>query len=368
MKILLFGEFSGFMNCLKAGLKAIGHDVFLASDGDGYKNFPSDYRWDKLTFKSPSFIERIPKVKTILRFSDFIYNRKLFSGYDIVLFITPHLFSNRKFNQAVIKYIIENNSKIYLSGAGMIKRSFDYWYNSNTKYHEYCKGTLLEYPNYPFYHDQCLLEWENSFFSMIDGYIPIWYEYAEPFRQFPCLKKTIRIPIDISQFEYIPNVLHDGKVVFYHGISRLCKGVRFIKPAFERMQKYYGDQAEFICAEKLPFDKYMAVIKRANVIVDDANSFSVAMNGLFSMLQGKLVMGGAEPIANKELELDYNPVYNICPDVDQICDVIKNIIENKSSITELGKEAHDFVKKYHNSIDIARQYSDIWETDMKVNA
>lgn len=29
MKILLFGEFSGFFNCLKDGLMALGHEVFL---------------------------------------------------------------------------------------------------------------------------------------------------------------------------------------------------------------------------------------------------------------------------------------------------------------------------------------------------
>lgn len=29
MKILLFGEFSGLFTCLKEGLVALGHDVFL---------------------------------------------------------------------------------------------------------------------------------------------------------------------------------------------------------------------------------------------------------------------------------------------------------------------------------------------------
>lgn len=46
MKILLFGEFSGFFTCLKDGLTALGHEVFLASSGDGFKNYPSDFRWD----------------------------------------------------------------------------------------------------------------------------------------------------------------------------------------------------------------------------------------------------------------------------------------------------------------------------------
>ena len=46
MRILLFGEFSGLFNCLKEGLVALGHEVYLVSDGNGFKNYPSDFRYD----------------------------------------------------------------------------------------------------------------------------------------------------------------------------------------------------------------------------------------------------------------------------------------------------------------------------------
>lgn len=49
MKILLFGEYSGLANCLKDGFVALGHEVFLASDGNRYRDFPSDFRWDAHT-------------------------------------------------------------------------------------------------------------------------------------------------------------------------------------------------------------------------------------------------------------------------------------------------------------------------------
>ena len=365
MNILLFGEFSGFMNCLKVGLTSLGHNVFLASDGDGYKNFPSDFRWDRYSSHlSRRFLSK-PKYKGLVYLTNLWQNRSLLRNYDVVLFISPYIFRNRlKINEAIFDYIINNNKRIYVSGAGMTKITFDYWYNSKTKYHDYCEGSLLDEPQCPFLINGNMKGWEERLLSRIDGYIPILYEYAEPYRNYPCIKKTIRIPINVNQFNYRPNELNNGKILFYHGISRLCKGVRFIKPAFEKMQKYYSDQAEFICAERLPFSKYMEVINKANVIVDDANSYSVAMNALFSMLQGKLVMGGAEPIANKELGLEYNPVYNICPDVDQICDVIKEIIEKKDQLQRLGEENRKFVLKYHDHIKIAQQYLDLWKADL----
>ena len=39
MKILLLGDFSAVHKNLKDGLLELGHDVVLASDGDGFKIF-----------------------------------------------------------------------------------------------------------------------------------------------------------------------------------------------------------------------------------------------------------------------------------------------------------------------------------------
>ena len=226
------------------------------------------------------------------------------------------------------------------------------------------QGYFEERPNPTFYHNKDLRQWEDYLLKKVDGYIPIWYEYAEPYRKYESIRKTIRIPINVKQFEYKPNIVKD-KIVFYHGVTRPCKGTRFIRPAFEKMQKSYGDKAEFICAEKLPFTEYMKVVERTNIIVDDANSYSIAMNGLFSLLKGKLIMGGAEPIANKELGIDgVNPVFNICPDVDQICSVIEDIIRRKDEIEELGLKGRQFVEKYHDYVDIAQEYVTLWENDL----
>lgn len=363
MRILLFGEYSGFFNCLKDGLSQLGHEVFLASNGDGSKDYPSDFRWDKyVNFKN--------------RFTQFFYagciwkNRNKLKGYDIVLLVDPHIVSSFRFvNDPIYKYLIKNNKKVYLSGCGDTKLMFDYWYNSDTKYRSYYEGYIIQDPNFRLLHDKRnIKKWEKELLSLIDGYIPIWYEYAEPFRNIPNIKKTIRIPIAIDSQKYTPNVLKDDKVVFYHGVTRECKGTRFIKCAFERMQKEYEEHAEFIIAEKLPFDEYMRVIERANVIVDDANSYSIAMNGLFSMLKGKIIMGGAEPIANKELDIDgVNPVFNINPDPDQICDTIKYIVDNRLKIEQWGAEGRKFVETYHNSIDIARLYEKLWLEELQLS-
>ena len=46
MKILLLGENSSVHSNLKDGLIELGHEVDVASDGDGWKNIPRDIDLD----------------------------------------------------------------------------------------------------------------------------------------------------------------------------------------------------------------------------------------------------------------------------------------------------------------------------------
>ena len=112
----------------------------------------------------------------------------------------------------------------------------------------------------------------------------------------------------------------------------------------------------------LPFNEYMDLVSRTNVILDDANSYSIAMNGLFSMAKGKIVMGGAEPEGNIELGIEsVNPVINLKHDIEQICSQIEYIINNKDKIEEWGYNSRKFVETYHDSIDIAKRYEMIFK-------
>lgn len=359
MRILLFGEFSGFFNCLRDGLVENGHDVFMVSNGDGKRGYDADYNWYVSRKKYGRFAP-VFEVAKVLK------HRDLISGYDAVLLIHPHVFSNIiPLVKPVYDYIFKHNDKVFLSGAGLTQISRRFWYQTEGKYHNYVEGVFKDLPRFrKLYNSKSLTEWEDSLMKRINGYIPIWYEYAEPFRQYKTCLKTIRIPVNVEKFTYTPNVVKE-KIVFMASVSPRSnsKGLPYIKAAMDKMREKYGNVAEFITAGGLPFNEYMDLVSRANVIMDDANSFSIAMNGLFSLAQGKIVMGGAEPIANKELGLDWNPVINICPDVDQICSCIEDIIIKKDQIEEIGHRGRLFVEQYHDYRDIAQQYIDVFKNN-----
>jgi len=360
MRILLFGEFSGLFTCLKEGLETLGHEVVTASDGNGYKDYPRDLDWCVDPKLKLGRLRHFIELKKVYDFRD-----KL-KGYDVVYIIHPQLFSRYVWAiRPVYEYLIKNNKKVFICGAGSTAVMANYWLKSGEKYQNYIEGNLRDLPNLKkTYNRQSLIDWEYELLSRVNGFIPIWYEYAQPFRNHPKRIHTVRIPVNLQQLDYKPNVVGD-KIVFFHGIStrKEAKGTRYIQEAFIRMKKKHGDVAEFYCAGGLPFNEYIELISKTNVILDDANSYSIAMNGLFSLAKGKLVMGGAEPIANTELGFSEgeNPVFNLCPDVNQICSQIEHVIDNKDKIEEWGLKGRQFVEKYHDYRDIAEQYIEIFE-------
>ena len=357
MKILLFGEFSGLFNCLRDGLVELGHEVFMASNGDGERGYFADYNYF-VSRKKYGRIARLMEVGNIYRHKEF------FRGYDVVLVINPVHLTNYSFiNNPVYHYLFHNNEKVFLSGSGLSPISYNYWYHSDEKYRHYIDGEITDMPSVKRYiGNKHLIKWEYKLMDKINGYIPIWYEYAKPYKKHPHCLPSIRIPINYHKHIYTPNIVKD-KIVFLASISprKNAKGFPYIKAAFEIMEKRYGNIAEFISAGGMPFDEYMKVVSRTNVLLDDANSCSIAMNGLFSLAKGKIVMGGAEPVANKELGLEWNPVYNLCPNVEQICSCIEDVIINKDQIEAMGERSRRFVEEYHDYIKIAKQYLDIFE-------
>ena len=250
MKILLFGEFSGLFNSIRDGLVSIGHEVVMASDGNGFKNYPRDIDW------AVNPRSKLGRFRHVFELKKIYQQRDNLKGYDVVLLIHPFIFSRYRLAiKPVFDFLIKNNGKVFLSGAGMTPVVAQYWYNSNEKYHKYVEGNIKDVPLYKSWLEPGATDWEYELLDKINGYIPIWYEYAEPFKEHPKCCATIRIPVNLAKFEYSPNHIHE-KIVFFHGIPTRphAKGTEYIKGAFEKMRKRYSDVAEFICAGGLPFD------------------------------------------------------------------------------------------------------------------
>ena len=80
MKILLVGEYSNVHWTLAEGLRALGHEVTVVSDGDRWKDYPRDIsivRHGRSFISGVKYLMRLAQVWPRLR------------GYDVVQLINP---------------------------------------------------------------------------------------------------------------------------------------------------------------------------------------------------------------------------------------------------------------------------------------
>ena len=350
--ILLLGEYSGVHWNLKEGLQELGYNVTVASDGD----------WNK-KFKSDIFLTSKSKFK-ILKFQKLVKNLKSFEGYDVVQFINPYV--SHRLGAFFYDSIFKNNKKIFCLAAGDDVELMKFILSGKMNKYTPFDDSIIDKKKYKLktrYTDPLDLYLHNEFMGKIDGIIPVMWEYAESYRcsEFSGkLKSTVALPINTNKIKYENNIL-SNKLFFYHASNRPgFKGTNVIVEAMKIFQKRYPNDVEMIYADFLPFNEYLEVISKTNVVIDQCRSYSYGMNAVYSMAKGKIVMSGSEPEALKEFEIIQCPVINITPSVNQIIQQFERILENKNQIEEMSQQSRTFIEENHDYIKVANSYIENW--------
>lgn len=355
MKILLLGEFSALHKNLKEGLVELGHDVTIASAGDGWKGIDGDIN---LGSKRGGLIGKFEKVFNILKAIPIL------KDYDVVQFVAPVLFTQKfGINKRIVDFIVKNNNKIFLVGAGATEQ--------NTIIADFCEESF-KYPHlYKEIKNGNSSLWSQTeegrkynqwFLKAINGYIPIMYEYAQGYRDvgYTKLCPTIAIPMNTDKVQYEDNIVGERLVIF-HGLN--CEGVKgtpIIRAAMEKLQKEYPNEVECEIDGKMPLDIYLKFLKRVNVVIDQAYSVSIGVNGVYNLAMGKVVVGGGEQEFLDEFNLHRSPLIPIQPTVEGIYQQLEQLLQRKDEILEMGKSSRLFAEELHDYKKIAQQYVDVW--------
>lgn len=356
MKILLLGEYSGLHNELKRGLVELGHHVTIAASNDFWKKFPVD-----INLGCGSNIYSYKLRQLVL---PFLQAHKLV-GFDVVHLINPYIMPRSLFiNKLLLRHLKENNNIVTLSGAG----DDPFFVNYAEKTMRYSPIPSME--KYDLRKDyymrgQGQIDRMHEFVELVDQIIPIMYEYYSTFIYAGYQNKTVKpIPVPISKKHHKidSNKIQsdDDKLTFFHGINRPgFKGTHIVLPVFEKLSERYKE-AEFLSWGQMPFDKYIKAMARVDVVVDQLYSYSLGLNGLFSMAGGKVVVGGNELESHIIYGGESPPVFNTLPDALDLSFALESIIENRSMLIEWSKMSRDFVARHHNHVDVAARYIDVW--------
>lgn len=348
MRILLFGEFSGFHWALKEGLLELGHEVQLASTGDGWKKIPGA----DIHFGS----------RYAANWFNLAKNWRKLRGYDIVQFMSPVLFNARpsaKLTRFILSAIRDGSDKSFLAVAG--GTSIKWKAINEFRYHPYEEYRKHDLNGGKFWWENPeFAAWDTEFSHSLDGIIPVTCEYQFGYGQLNNLRPLIPLPVNLSRIEYLENKLN-GKLVVFHGVSRYgFKGTRHVEAAFQELNRKYPNDIECIIQQSMPFTEYLALMRKVNVVVDQTYSYSAGMNALFGMAMGKVVMGGAELESLTALGVETSPLINILPDHKDIEMKIERLLDERSSLTEKGALSRKFVEDHHSHVLVAQKYVNEW--------
>lgn len=355
MKILLLGEYSALNKNLKEGLIELGHEALVAANGDGFKKIPNDI---SLEFSSP-FRGFVKKIHKHYQLHSTISN---FKNFDVVQLINPLFFPRDYFpKKALVRKLIKNNKKIFLSAAGCDAYFWNYG-KKNLAYGPF-EDTLKYDMKKTHHHLENIesLNFNKWLAGKVRGVIPIMYEYEKSYANCNNKLNVIPIPINIEKVDYKENKIKQ-KLVIFHGLNRYgFKGTRHVEEAFDYLRKKYPNDLELIIEGHLPINEYLKIMEKANVIVDQMYSHSIGLNGVYALAMGKIVIGGAEPESLKSLGVYSSPVINVKPNPHDLIRKIEGLLEIRKEIPRLGYEGRLFAEKTHSHIKVAGQYIETWK-------
>lgn len=370
MKILLIGEYSNVHNTLAQGLRELGHQVTVASDGDGWKNYPRDIDLSRNP-NSPtgrmSFLWRLFKALPRMR------------GYDVVQLINP-VFLELKAERIMpfYRYLRRHNRKIAMGAFGIDY----YWAKINTELKP------LRYSDFNFSdkvrtdHEALLYrnEWigtpkqslNQAIAADCDGIPAGLYEYWATYNEVHDIcpdGREIRdkmrfIPYPIVLPEIIHTSYYGGPLRLFIGISRgrsAYKGTDIMLDAAQAIKEKYPDRVELRVAQGVPFDEYRRMMDGSDAILDQLYSYTPSMNSLLAMSKGIIVIGGGEP-ENYDIlgEHQLRPIINVLPDRQSVYDQIEQLVLHPERIPELKRQGVEYIKRHHDYIKVAQQYLDFY--------
>ncbi len=378
MRILLIGEYSRLHNSLKEGLTALGHEVLLVGNGDGFKNYPVDIRLDH-SFHS-KFLKKFKvafyKLTSIdigsweIYLKTLLINKKL-KGFDVVQLINESsIKATPKLEIKFLKRILKQNKKLFLLSCGIDYQCMKYMMEGKFEYSimsPYLEDKSL-FELYKFqlqYLNEDFTKLHNFIYNNSNGVIATDMDYHIPLLGNNHYLGLIPNPINIEKIKYTPLKV-DDKIKIFHGVNTKAvvkKGNQYFSDALKIIEKKYGDKVEIKTTYSIPYNEYIKLYDECHILLDQVYGYDQGYNALEAMAKGKVVLTGAEKEFEKFYDLKHQVAVNVKPDVNQIVNALSDLIENPEKILNISKSARTFIEDCHDYKKIAKKYSNVWSNN-----
>jgi glycosyltransferase involved in cell wall biosynthesis len=166
------------------------------------------------------------------------------------------------------------------------------------------------------------------------------------------------VPIDIEALSKYINTAKNLIPVILHAPSNAqYKGTSYLKSAIERLRNE-GYVFEFRLVQNVPIEQLYEEIGKSDLVVDQL------IQGWYGLLPMEAMAINKPVICYMREEL-LSKLPNDCPIInanpETIYNVLKYCLDNKNYLQEKSKAGSEYVKRYHNSIDIAKSLISYFE-------
>lgn len=369
MKILFVGDYSNYHRCLGDALKAMGHEVTVASAGSYWLNTERDIDLRRGGSKLSGAWLYLRLLTTL---------RRRLRGYDVVQLCGPGFIDLKpKRLRKLFDYLKANNRKVYLSALGAdsyyvdVETSgnsplrYDEWHIDNQP-SPYAMQPESEIPKWlaPELYDYC-----RHVYANVDGCVDCLYEYHKVFETaFGSRTFYAGIPIDldrVQQREMPPlGPGHRVRVMLAYQRGRMVeKGTDILLAMMRRIEARNPDKIEVVEVTGLPYAEFVESIASVHVVVDQLYSYTPATTALLAMAMGRAVVSGAEPEYYDFIgETELRPVIHTDPlDLEWTERSIEQTLLDRSKLLNMAAQGRRFVERHNSSMKVARRFLECWQ-------
>lgn len=368
LKILLLGDYSNCQRTLATGLRRLGCDVTVISDGTSWQQCDRDIDITRRPGK-------LGGLGLFLRLSTSL--RRHMRGYDIVSVNDPNFVSLRpSLIRNVFDRLRRDNGGVFLNAMSTDLPFLDMLEakDSPLRYSEWFvdghPSRLMQSEDgrrqWEAWHGAEISDYQHYFYDNIDGAVSVLYEYHCGLQHVLLPEKIAYggIPVDLERFAPVRLPDDIGRVRLFLGRDRtrkLLKGSDFLEEAADEVVRHHPDKAELVIVENRPFDEYVGLLKNAHVVLDQIYSYTPATTALMAMACGLCVVSGAEDEYYDFIgEHDSRPVVNAPLTVPELVRTIEDLILHPEEIAERGRLSRLFVEKHNDCVTVARRYLNFW--------
>ncbi|HEY0047211.1 MAG TPA: glycosyltransferase [Flavobacterium sp.] len=375
MRILLVGEYSRLHNSLKEGLLELGHEVVIVGSGDGFKNYPVDYRieqkWEnglRRKVKVALYLLTGFNVTSYLSYKSFVQIQHHLRGFDIVQLVNENSFNcTPKHEKKILQYLFTNNKKSFLLSCGddYINVNFNFANpERKSNVQPFIDGKIKKknFENILKFRRREFHDLHHFIMSYVSGIISSDLDYHVALQNHPKYLGLIPNPVNVDKIQPIKLTNNDVVKIFLgvNSESYYKKGLEYFEEALCKIGAEFTDDTDVCITKNVPYSEYITLYDEAHILLDQVYANDQGYNALEAMAKGKVVFTGAEEIFNRYYNIRERVAVNAVPNSDTIVKELRELLCNRAEINKIGIRARAFVEREHHYVKVAQRYVDVW--------